>query len=686
MDRPLEFNMDKMGRTISLAGNGKKQDRAHQAQDVSTSSDIHQSHMSGGDGMMQPQMMGMMGGPMGSGPMGPMAGPMGSGPMGGMGYPGAMNMMTPDPSMMMMGPMGGMGFNQFGGYMGPMGQGVDCPPEFIRKDVIELKFGVLYPPPPGAPPRSRREKPPGCRTIFVGSLPEGVTEENIYEIFERFGNILSVRLNKNNYCHIRYEFEDSVEMALLLSGYTLKIESDGDAVKSKHIHVDYAQARDDQYEWECLQRALARENRHRQQIEEAMLRPPSPPPVLRYSEYEAQILLENLKNDETFMQSSNTLLSWLTRGECSRKNANVFYSLIQTTNAHVRRLLTEKENHEQEIENMKANFRQQIQGILRQFEHIERIFSEAQKQRASDHFSKAQRKSIDVWCKQIQEIKQVEQDKFLSDRHEDEMEMSDTDQDDDQEGPATKRKKVDQGSQHELYRLRDENDSLKCQLEAYKNEIDIMKQDLQMQLAEKDKQIKVLQQALQGMQQQLISFRLLAQENKKKSTEESNSTSEKTTEKVVDKEADVLAELARQESSETDTGENLQTEKTVEGAKEPDPAEWEAKRLASELEERRKREEREKSQAETPSSSTTFALSEKQTKIIGLVSCFLHVHPFGASTDYLWSYLQRLNLFCRPSEIEDLMERLPMLYKIDLHGVGASIERRWKFIGYAGFN
>lgn len=68
------------------------------------------------------------------------------------------------------------------------------------------------------------------------------------------------------------------------------------------------------------------------------------------------------------------------------------------------------------------------------------------------------------------------------------------------------------------------------------------------------------------------------------------------------------------------------------------------------------------------------------------MSCFLHVHPFGASTDYLWSYLQRLNLSCRPSEIEDLMERLPMLYKIDLHGVGASIERRWKFIGYAGFN
>lgn len=104
-----------------------------------------------------------------------------------------------------------------------------------------------------------------------------------------------------------------------------------------------------------------------------------------------------------------------------------------------------------------------------------------------------------------------------------------------------------------------------------------------------------------------------------KTTEESNSSSEKDKENVVDKEVDVLAELARQESSETDTGENLPAEKTAEGGKEPDPSGWEAKRLASELEERRKREEQEKAQAEMPSSSTTFALSEKQTKIIGMV-------------------------------------------------------------------
>lgn len=49
--------------------------------------------------------------------------------------------------------------------------------------------------------------------------------------------------------------------------------------------------------------------------------------------------------------------------------------------------------------------------------------------------------------------------------------------------------------------LQYENDALKCQLEAYKNEINIAKQESLNSLEMKDKQIKALQLALQGMQQ-----------------------------------------------------------------------------------------------------------------------------------------------------------------------------------------
>jgi bacterioferritin (cytochrome b1) len=52
-----------------------------------------------------------------------------------------------------------------------------------------------------------------------------------------------------------------------------------------------------------------------------------------------------------------------------------------------------------------------------------------------------------------------------------------------------------------LVYLQEENDSLRCQLEAYKNEVDLVRSDLKTELEQKEKQLKMLQQTLQGMQQ-----------------------------------------------------------------------------------------------------------------------------------------------------------------------------------------
>ena len=75
----------------------------------------------------------------------------------------------------------------------------------------------------------------------------------------------------------------------------MKIEDKDDKPNTGRLHVDYAQARDDQYEFECKQRMLAREMRHRQRVEEDRLRPPSPPPIVHYSDHEAYVLMEQLK-------------------------------------------------------------------------------------------------------------------------------------------------------------------------------------------------------------------------------------------------------------------------------------------------------------------------------------------------------------------------------------------------------
>ena len=67
--------------------------------------------------------------------------------------------------------------------------------------------------------------------------------------------------------------------------------------------------------------------------------------------------------------------------------------------------------------------------------------------------------------------------------------------------------------------------------------------------------------------------------------------------------------------------------------------------------------------------------------LTALVSTFLHVHPFGATIDYIWSYLNRLDVKIRSSELEELIERFPRVFAEETSTVG-TLEKKWKFIGF----
>lgn len=88
-------------------------------------------------------------------------------------------------------------------------------------------------------------------------------------------------------------------LPLVHLGYRIRLGSSTDKKDTGRLHVDFAQARDDLYEWECKQRMLAREERHRRRMEEERLRPPSPPPVVHYSDHECSIVAEKLKGTES---------------------------------------------------------------------------------------------------------------------------------------------------------------------------------------------------------------------------------------------------------------------------------------------------------------------------------------------------------------------------------------------------
>lgn len=168
------------------------------------------------------------------------------------------------------------------------------------KETIQLKLCTLLPPYPSSAPPTTRDRPPGCRTVFVGGLPENITEDILTEIFERCGQITSLRLSKKNFCHIRFVYEQSVDGAVYLSGYRIRIDNKADPANCARLHVDFAQARDDKHEWECKQRALQRAARHLER-QVTVHRAPSPPPIHHYSDHEAATICEKIKQDENFI-------------------------------------------------------------------------------------------------------------------------------------------------------------------------------------------------------------------------------------------------------------------------------------------------------------------------------------------------------------------------------------------------
>ncbi|RXN20979.1 ecto-NOX disulfide-thiol exchanger 1 isoform X1 [Labeo rohita] len=520
----------------------------------------------------------------------------------------------------------------------------------VIKEIIHCKSCTLFPQNPNLPPPSTRERPPGCKTVFVGGLPENATEEIIKEVFDQCGEIVAIRKSKKNFCHIRFIEEFMVDKALYLSGYRMRIGSSTDKKDSGRIHVDFAQARDDLYEWECKQRLLAREERHRRKIQEERLRPPSPPPIMHYSEHEAALLAEKLKvgfawtyYDNKFSEATAVLFTWIDRGEVNRRTANHFYSMIQSANSHVRRLMNEKAQHEEEMELAKEHFKNSLLAILTQFEQITAVFTAATRQKAWDHFSKAQRKNIDIWRKQCEP-------KYSVNIYACSLKKNNT-------WLVAPRAVLSA----QTCALREENDSLRWQLDAYRNEVELLKKEQgKTYRTEEDhtqeQQLHFLQQTMQNMQQQLLR---LQEELKGKELELEQARDEQ---RYLEGEVLSLREklLSAMESVDLTNHNSEGHEKGVNGTaalyhhreKNNDAVIWGPLR------------------------------SEKEALLLGIISTFLHVHPFGANIEYLWSYIQRLDTKISASELERLMVRLPNMFKQEFSGVGATLEKRWKFCGF----
>lgn len=165
---------------------------------------------------------------------------------------------------------------------------------------------------------------------------------------------------------------------------------------------------------------------------------------------------------------------------------------------------------------------------------------------------------------------------------------------------------------------------------------------MKKEIEDKDKQFKMLQQTLQGMQQQLLDA-------KRRQAEEENKV--KDLQSKLNKEVKKIhndKDIVNLDDNESDKAESVSS-------------------ICESISDNTLQQQQQQ------------LLHERDAKLIGIISTFLNVHPFGAGLDYIWSYVSKLESNLRPSDIELLMSRFPTVFKQELFGIGANIERRWQF-------
>ncbi|XP_041970029.1 ecto-NOX disulfide-thiol exchanger 2-like [Aricia agestis] len=490
----------------------------------------------------------------------------------------AMNMMPNiAQNMMMMNP-------QIDQNMMMMNQQI-MPSQQMSNQPIYTSGGIFLPPIPGVSTPARRQRPNGCRTIFVGGLPHNITEETLNEIFQRFGDVTEIKTARRGVFHVRFERQESVEQSFSVSGYRFRFHDQVDR-EATTMFIDYALNRDDQMDYE-------RNSHDRAQ---------SPQRVEPFTTSALAAITDKIKNESEFPKVAPTLASWLERGECNKKNANSFYSLIQASNNQIRRLFNEKMQLDEDFMNMKTAMKEKFTVVIKQFEAVAKILSAAKHQRVSDHFTKQQRRNIDMWMKMTEELDNLKEE-FNAMFDEEEIE----------------RPSKNMVSLEKYEDLKRENENLTYELEGYKNEAYLAKDEAERKF-ETFKAHFIAQQALQNKEVYSHSHMMGTMDLQKHKVETITSAS---------------SEVAKPSPTVKETKLNV---------------------------------------------DAIVPLSD--AKLISILTAFLMVHPLGASLDYLVSYVKSMAPEVTQATVLSTLQKYNDVFASKSTGVGASIENKWSFVTF----
>ena len=217
-------------------------------------------------------------------------------------------------------------------------------PRDVKEDLGGYVFGsvTLLPPSPFEEKPKRSQKPAGCNTVFVGSLPENMTEKHITELFSECGRVVDVRIPRGKrYAHVEFVREESVDKAIDVSGCSVRVGPANIPGNSGKLYVDFAHHRG--------------EGDVHKKIQEGEM--------MAFNNRSVTSLNNNLHSDEAFGYVAKNVILWFEKGHCDSASANIFYGLLNNIHTHCRKMSKNVKVKEDELKEMAAGRQKYLESI-----------------------------------------------------------------------------------------------------------------------------------------------------------------------------------------------------------------------------------------------------------------------------------------------------------------------------------
>lgn len=216
----------------------------------------------------------------------------------------------------------------------------------------EKRFGraFIVPPHPGSEswPKTKTvytEAP--SDTLYVGSIPPNTTEQDLVDVFKKYGDIVSIRIRRN-FAHIQFGNENpsSLISALELNGHYIRVGP----TTSKN---DYGKIQ--------VQFSVRRENETSSKTE-------TEEQQLPYNSVCVSTLSSDLHKEDKFSSAAKNIKTWLEQGQCTSSTSNTFFGLVSSVNTCARRLKKKVKDKEDELQDLSKKHKEGIDSLDKECE------------------------------------------------------------------------------------------------------------------------------------------------------------------------------------------------------------------------------------------------------------------------------------------------------------------------------